>query len=205
MALAKKRKPEQTAGIIFVVLIHLALFWALREGLAHSVVELLKAPIVTKIIEEVIEDKKNEPPPPPPQIVDIPLDYTPPPAMEVAQEAPITESKPIQESAPPPPPPPPREPKIELPKANPKRPNTQPPYPPTARRMGQEGSVVLALLVGADGKVIEAKVDSSSGFPALDDAAVKEASRRWKFIPGTKDGAPAAMWHKVKVTFKLTD
>ena len=39
----------------------------------------------------------------------------------------------------------------------------------------------------------------------MDEAAVKEALRRWRFNPGTEDGKPKVMRHKVKVTFRLED
>ena len=43
----------------------------------------------------------------------------------------------------------------------------------------------------------------SSGFPRLDEAAVKEAQRNWRLVPGKEDGKPVAMWHDVAITFKL--
>jgi len=79
----------------------------------------------------------------------------------------------------------------------------QPDYPPTSRRLGEEGSVILQVLVGPDGKVQEAKVQTSSGFPRLDEAATKHALRAWRFNPGTEDGKPVTMWHSIKVTFKI--
>ena len=49
------------------------------------------------------------------------------------------------------------------------------------------------------------KVAKSSGFEKLDEAAVKEVQRNWRFVPGKEDGKPVAMWHTFAVTFKLTD
>ena len=79
----------------------------------------------------------------------------------------------------------------------------QPDYPPTSRRLGEEGSVVLQVLVGTDGKVQDGKVQTSSGFPRLDEAALKHALRAWRFPPGTEDGKPVTAWHSVKVTFRI--
>ena len=39
----------------------------------------------------------------------------------------------------------------------------------------------------------------------LDEAAVKEVQRNWRFVPGKEDGKPVAMWHTFAVTFRLTD
>ena len=58
-------------------------------------------------------------------------------------------------------------------------------------------------LVGTDGKVQDGKVQTSSGFPRLDEAALKHALRAWRFTPGTEDGKPVTAWHSVKVTFRI--
>ena len=104
-----------------------------------------------------------------------------------------------------PPAPPVAKPQPTPPRADPKRPNSRPDYPPTSRRLGEEGSLILTLYVKEDGKVGEAKVQESSGFPKLDEAAVREAVRRWRFIPATLEGKAVAAWHQVKVTFRLTE
>ena len=58
----QQRKPgKHLVGIGIVILMHLLLGWALVSGLARKVVEVIKNPIETKIIEEV------KPPPPPPE------------------------------------------------------------------------------------------------------------------------------------------
>ena len=74
-----------------------------------------------------------------------------------------------------------------------------------SRRLGEEGAVILLLAVNEEGRVIEAKVDTTSGFERLDEAAVKEAlrPRNWKFIPGTVNGKPASMSFKFRVVFKI--
>ena len=55
------------------------------------------------------------------------------------------------------------------------------------------------------GRVGEVQVAKSSGFPKLDEAAVKEVQRNWRLVPGKEDGKPVSMWHTFQVTFKLTD
>jgi protein TonB len=101
-------------------------------------------------------------------------------------------------------PPPPKAVVKKAPVIDPKfRRRFQPDYPPTSRRLGEEGSVILQVLVGADGKVQEGKIKTSSGFSRLDEAALKHALRAWRFTPGTEDGAPVTVWHSVKVTFKI--
>ena len=82
---------------------------------------------------------------------------------------------------------------------------TQPEYPPSSRRAGEAGTVTLAAYVLESGKVGEVKIVKSSGFEKLDEAAVKEVQRNWRFVPGKEDGKPVAMWHTFNVVFKLTD
>ena len=65
-----------------------------------------------------------------------------------------------------------------------------------------EGSVILRLDVDATGIVVAAGINSSSGFPALDHAAVKLAKTPWRFTPGKLRGAPAPMSFLYRVDFK---
>ena len=55
-----------------------------------------------------------------------------------------------------------------------------PVYPAAARRAGQSGTVLLNIVVGPNGSATEVNVERSSGFMALDDAAVA-AVRKWRF------------------------
>jgi protein TonB len=82
---------------------------------------------------------------------------------------------------------------------------TQPEYPPASRRAGEAGTVTLQVYVLESGRAGEVKVAKSSGFEKLDEAAVKEVQRNWRFVPGKEDGKPVAMWHTFAVTFRLTD
>jgi protein TonB len=82
---------------------------------------------------------------------------------------------------------------------------TQPEYPPASRRAGEEGTVQLQVLVLESGRAGEVKVARSSGFPKLDEAAIAEVKRNWRFVPGKEDGKPVSMWHTFAVTFRLTD
>ena len=82
---------------------------------------------------------------------------------------------------------------------------TQPEYPPASRRAGEAGTVQLRCFVQESGKCTEVTVVKSSGFEKLDEAAVKEVQRNWKFVPGKEDGKPVAAWHTFAVTFRLTD
>ncbi|MGV7208906.1 energy transducer TonB [Oxalobacteraceae bacterium A2-2] len=75
-------------------------------------------------------------------------------------------------------------------------------YPKTSLLNEEQGTVSMAFLVGADGNVVDSKIDKSSGFKNLDKAAIK-ALTACKFKPGTKDGAVAQTWAKVDYAWKL--
>jgi len=146
--------------------------------------------------------KIETPPPfvPPPEVaINIPQDVAPTTAITtVTNERPVAQP-PIQKAAPVASAP------STSPKADPKRPPTKPEYPAASRRAGEAGTVVLDLYILPNGRVGDARVRTSSGFPRLDEAAIKEAKRSWRFVPGTENGQPAAMWYSTKVTFNLTD
>ncbi len=64
-----------------------------------------------------------------------------------------------------------------------------PPYPINAYRNGQAGTVLLALLVASDGRVVESKVQKSSGSSELDKAA-RNALSLCKFKPAEGQSEP---------------
>lgn len=90
------------------------------------------------------------------------------------------------------------------PRIDTRRPLTLPDYPPDAIRANYQGQADLEVYVLPSGRVSEARIARSTGFPSLDRSAIQEAKRSWRLIPGTQNGAPVAQWYTVRVTFKLT-
>ena len=82
------------------------------------------------------------------------------------------------------------------------RSTSRPNYPSSAMRRSEEGVAQVRLSLDADGKVTGAAISSSSGFAALDAAALKAAAR-WKFAPATKGGQPVASAIVVPIRFSL--
>ena len=80
--------------------------------------------------------------------------------------------------------------------------NPAPAYPRLSRRRGEEGTVVLELMVLKDGTVEEITIKESSGYPRLDKSAM-EAVRRWKYNPATRGGQPIDYRYLQPVTFSL--
>jgi len=88
-------------------------------------------------------------------------------------------------------------------RSDPRHPLSQPPYPPTDRREGNQGSVDVEIYVLANGRVGDARIVKSSGFERLDRVTLEEARRSWRMLPATRDGEPFAQWHRLRVVFKL--
>lgn len=206
------KNSKRAAAFALVVLIHVLFVYVLASGLGKKVVEVVLGPVETRLIEELPDEK--EPPPPPPEI-DTPPPYVPPP--EISIEIPVdsgpttaitnvTTERPV--AAPPPVAPKPVERQVvKTPPSTVGRGAriSQPEYPPASRRAGEAGTVTLQVFVLDSGRVGEVKIAKSSGFPKLDEAAVKEVQRNWRLVPGKEDGNPVSMWHTFQVTFKLTD
>lgn len=194
--------PKRSAGGVAIVIgLHLLLAWALVSGLAQRAVEVIKAPIQTRLIEEV----RPEPPPPPPALPPPPL--TPPPlvvqvpvpvVIPQAMPPPTVQTQPV---APPPAPPPPVT-AVETPR--PAVTVTAPPTPPPtgaqratpeeiysaglraymngikryptsreARQLRPQGTVRVWISIDRAGQLLDAGVDGSSGSLLIDNEALR--------------------------------
>lgn len=76
-----------------------------------------------------------------------------------------------------------------------------PEYSEEARKAKYQGTCVLWLIVGPDGKPRDIKVARTLGL-GLDEKAI-EAVKQWKFEPAMKDGKPVAVQINVEVSFRL--
>jgi len=75
-------------------------------------------------------------------------------------------------------------------------------YPREALQRHEQGTVILRVLVGADGKPQSVEIEKSSGSRSLDQAA-RAAVERWTFQPGTLNGVRSALWALVPIAFDL--
>lgn len=78
----------------------------------------------------------------------------------------------------------------------------QPGYPAGELRLGTEGRVVVRVLVGADGRV-KAVERISAASDGLFEATRDQALKRWRFLPGTRDGVASEAWYQVAVVFRI--
>ncbi|MDE1172262.1 MAG: energy transducer TonB [Parvibaculaceae bacterium] len=203
------RSAKKLAGLGIVLVLHVGLFYALANGLAQSVVQIISTPVQVKILDAP-EVKKELPPPPPPAIKappppfvaapEININLPPPTPRAITQvqsevratpTAPVKPAPVVQAVAP------------TAPRSDPSHKNAQPEYPPAARRFGEEGRVVMRLYILPNGSVGQAEIVRSSGSDRLDQAALDEAKASWRFLPATQDGKPVAAWLQAAVVFKL--
>jgi TonB family protein len=77
-------------------------------------------------------------------------------------------------------------------------PNYQPTYPDAAQVNGEQGNVVLNVEITSSGKVRNVKIDKSSGFDDLDNAAIAGVMR-WRFIPSPY----GSDWTSVTIAYRL--
>ena len=209
-AYVQQNSQRRMVVLAVIVAFHVLLMYGLVTGLARKVVEVVAAPLVTDLIEEM--EQEDKPPPPPPQLERPPVQVPPP---EVSIDIPMDSSnttaisdvtdRPAPPAAPPAPPAPPAVVRV-APKLDVRRsPPTDDFYPPSARRAEIEGVSTVRACVGPDGRTSgEPTVTKTSGNTSLDEAAAKWAKRaRW--TAGTEDGKAVEMCSQFNVRFKLTD
>jgi protein TonB len=204
-----KSSGRRLTALVAVGVFHVLLVYALIHGLARKIVEVVRPPLETKIIEEIKRPPPElpPPPPPPPKLATPPPPFIPPPEVrvQVPVQAPPTITA-VVTTPPSVPVPPPAVPALAAPARTPAlvdaRACPKPPYPPASLRANETGIVTLNFLIDVDGKVLESKVERSSGFRRLDDAA-KAGLGLCRFKPATVDGKPERAWARIEYAWKL--
>lgn len=224
-----QRSWRVTAGVVAV---HLALIWAAERGLLQrpaqiEVAQVIMASVMVQAQAEpavlkqpkTAEKSETRPHPTPRTSRSHPVEPAPTPVMQAepasATAGPVPTNKqpgdataatptaaqasaaPVQQAGPAP------APALVPPSADADYLNNPPPaYPRQSKRMGEQGTVVVRLLIGLQGTAEKAEVRTSSGFARLDQAAL-ETVQRWRYVPGKRNGSPEAMWFNVPVRFIL--
>lgn len=199
-------------GVVLVILLHIGFIYALVSGLAEHAVDILKGPLETRIIQEIKAPPKVDLPPPP-VLAPPPPPYIPPPEVQIRQTpAPVTSSAitVVTTKAPPPPPAPAaavRHVVVQPGAAAGRSPCANPDdiYPAVSKELGEEGKVLIDALVGADGSVVQTRLNRTSGSHRLDAAAASGAGQICHFAPGTVDGKPSPMWVTIPFVFTQTE
>ncbi|QDX81098.1 hypothetical protein B9N43_07500 [Denitratisoma sp. DHT3] len=199
----QKNASRRTVSIAVVVALHAGVGYALVTGLHRTVVDVIRDPFDVNIIEDAKKPPPDKPPPPPPK--NLPPPPPPPqvPMPEVAlPPATVSTGPTITVATKPEAPPPPPVASVRVPPVVSASSCTKPEYPAASKRLEEEGTVVLNFLIDVDGRVIQGKVEGTSGFERLDKAAL-DALGRCQFKPGTVDGKAEQAWAKMKYTFRL--
>jgi len=80
--------------------------------------------------------------------------------------------------------------------------NPAPAYPSVSRHLGEQGKVLLRVLVNSDGRVEQVMLRKSSGYDHLDQAA-QETVQKWRFVPARRGEQVVSAWVVVPVSFSL--
>mgnify|MGYP003340031616 CR=1 FL=1 len=193
-------------GFGLVVLLHLGFAWALANGLAQRLVEVIRSPLDTRIIDDV-----KQPPPPPDKLPPPPLKTLPPPTFAPPPEVHVAPPPPPITPPPPPAPSPAvaavlaqnaitAEPVRQAAHSNAARANPDDVYVaelrsylngikryPTsreARQLRPQGTVKLWLVLDRSGQLQDAGIEASSGSILLDNEALRTVRNgRFPAIP----------------------
>lgn len=194
---------RRSSGLLFVIALHLAVIAAINVGTniktlstgasSVRVLPTIDAPKPPPIPREPFQPKDIgratiETPQLPPMVIEQPAERALP-ETTVTQGETVRYNEPVQV--------------VINAKVDPSRPLTQPAYPPASRRNSEQGRVELMLYILANGKVSEAKIAQSSGFTRLDESAMREAVRSWRFIPQQENGVAVPSWQRFAIRFRL--
>jgi protein TonB len=195
------------AALIAVIVLHVFIAWGFYAGLAGKLVQKIIPPVEVAQIDKPKEVDK--PPPPPPKLEEV-KPYVPPPEFVDIEAAPqptnaITTVTNVQQApapvaAPPPPP------KAGTPiRMDPKHPLHigEEYYPDASKRANEEGRCIVTVTVGADGKISNESIQTSSGFPRLDEACLKGVHGQ-RMLPATEEGKPVEKTVTLPIVWKLT-
>lgn len=183
---------EKLIGLLFVLLLHGAVLYGLWSY------RIIPAPdeAITLVVNLINPPPPEQPrqlqpeAPKPPKVQ--PIEPPPPEHQHLVVEAPVVQLNEPVVYVPPAPPLPvaeappqavmlPNELSVSCPERSP------PDYPRLAKRMNEQGKVVLRVELAENGRVANAEVKTSSGYQRLDDAALN-AVRAWRCKPSLRNG-----------------
>jgi protein TonB len=208
---SSQAQARRSFALAVVIGLHVALIGALVIGTAAKFVAKQMKYIVAVDIKPEEKQEVKEPPPPPP-------DFHPP---AVAPPPTVTDFVPVGPPSPkalavqaPPPAPAPKVEKVEPPPVTPVQMTANGKqmladacserYPSASRRLSEEGVVKILVYVSPEGRVTDAKIETSSGFPRLDEAniaCVKAAGKA--FVPQKTGSTPVGSWQIMSYRWKL--
>jgi protein TonB len=195
VATAQGRFTKRATGFLFAGLLQVGFVWALVAGL--DVKDLVK-PLVEPFETFIAKDNIKPVAPPPVRDVDVKPLVVPMPIVEYETPRPTAPTEVTTEIHPGGTAGPGDHGPVSVASTH-----TIPPYPALDIRLGNQGTVVLRLLVGTDGRVLDAKVVRTSGSESLDRAARSWVMARWRYQPAIRGGTAVQGAVDVAVKFDL--
>ncbi len=193
------------AAFLAVIILHIGIVWAFYTGLAGKLVQTIIPPVE---IAQIDKPKDIDKPPPPPPKLDEIKPYVPPPEF-VDIQAPQVETTAItqttQVNRPPPAPVAAAAVPGTPPHMDPKHPLHigEDYYPDASKRANEEGRCIVSVTVAVDGKITGESIQTSSGFPRLDEACLKGVHGQ-RLVPATENGKPVEKTVSLPIVWKLT-
>jgi protein TonB len=194
-------------ALLVVILLHVVVGWAFYTGLASRLAQNIIPPVEIAQIDKPKDVDKPPPPPPkleeikpyvpPPEFVDIqaPQEQTNAIAVVTQTQAPV--AAPVVAAAP--------KAGTNI-KMDPKHPLKigEEYYPDASKRANEEGRCIVTVTVSADGRITNESIQTSSGFPRLDEACLKGVHGQ-RMLPATEDGKPIEKTVALPIVWKLTN
>jgi protein TonB len=205
----QRTKTKRLPSLMVVLVLHGILLWLIQSGLAGQAITLTQESVEALLLTDaappptpVAAPKTPSPKTPLPPVIQPPITAATPvitaptaPAINVTPTQSTPPTAPTASSAP--------SPSIRTGAAiQPGASCAKPDYPSASRRLEEEGTVSLKFLIGVDGRVLQAEIEKTSGFPRLDEAA-RNALSKCQFRPGTIDGKAEQSWASIKYTWRL--
>lgn len=204
-----KSKYTAHCSLLIVVLAHAAALIAVLFVRQAPTPVVIEPPTIQGMIvasEPITKPPEPTPPPPPEQkpvpAPKIPLPKAPASERAIKQEAqpeptppvdnPIKSAEPTQAPVVPP--------QADASHLN----NPAPVYPTPSRRLREQGTVILEVLVKADGSLGDLRLKTSSGYSRLDEAA-QRAVKNWHFVPAKRGGTAIDFWYELPIEFSLNN
>jgi protein TonB len=210
---ATSTRGARSAGAVAAIALHAAGVAALLSYEPARAALLAAVPVMVHFVTPPAPKVEEPPkpriePPKPRPVAKRPKPVEPPPVLAAPAEVPSP--SPIVVAPPPPPPPAPEPVAVAPPPLPVTQPifnadyleNPAPSYPQSSRRLGEQGRVILRVLVSPHGAADDVQVRTSSGYPRLDDSA-RQTVRRWKFVPAKRGDEPVSAWVLIPISFRL--
>ena len=201
MDYARRGVERNMPGMAAVLVVHLLVGYAVVTGLARKVIDVVKAPLEAKMIEETRKPPPELPPPPPPKLAAPPPPFIPPPEINI--QVPVAQAAPAittQSTTP--------APKVAPPVAPAPQPlvrkeykasyRVEPAFPRKAVQQGLDGRVIAWVHVEPSGAVSQVEIKRSTSH--IFDQEVVRALSQWKFNP-----EPVGFIGEYEISFMLKD